>query len=153
MLAIAPYLPNMPDERGGPQGKRGPDSAADGFTLLEILVALGILAMSLTILLSTFSLALDRTSASKTREDAQNLAKALLLHAEAVPLADFRDQTGQSKNMHWRLHVAPYGTQEERAAWRAQPAEIVVTVWWDDHGRSRSESLQTLTTQPGEHHG
>jgi general secretion pathway protein I len=143
----------MCDEQGGPQGKPAPDPEADGFTLLEILVALGILAMSLTVLLSTFSLALDRTSASKTRGDAQALAKALLLQAETAPPTDLRDQTGQSENMRWKLNVAPYGTQEERTAWRAQPAEIVVTVWWDDHGRERSVSLQTLVTQPEEHHG
>ena len=151
--AVLAVLPNTYAEQGGPKGKQAPHSAADGFTLLEILVALAILAMSLTVLLSTFGLALDRTAASKTREGAQALAKALLLQAEVTPPADLRDQTGQQGNMRFRLHVSPYGTQEERTAWRTQPAEIAVTVWWDDHGRERSVSLQTLITQPGEHHG
>jgi general secretion pathway protein I len=135
------------------KAKPAPSAAADGFTLLEILVALAILAMSLTVLLSTFSLALDRTSASKTRDQAQALAKTLLLQAEVAPPAELGDRTGENQTMRWRLHVSPYGTTEERAAWRTQPAEVVVTVWWDDHGRTRALSLQSLTTLSGEHRG
>lgn len=152
MCALLPGLPTMSSEEGAPNAEPAPSAAADGFTLLEILVALAILAMSLTVLLGTFSLALDRTAASKTRNRAQALAKTLLLQAEVAPPAELGDRTGESQTMRWRVHVSPFGTAEERAAWRTQAAEIAVTVWWDDHGRARSLSLQTLTTLSGEHH-
>ncbi len=124
-----------------------------GFTLLEVLVALGILGMSLSVLLGVFSLALDRTRESRQKEAAYSLAEALLLKAETTPSAEIKDATGFAEpQLRWRLHVQDYGSDQDRAHWQGHPVEVWVTVNWEDHGRTRSVSLSTLRFQPGPNH-
>lgn len=120
-----------------------------GFTLLEVLVALGILGMSLTVLLGVFTMALDRTRASQTRAVAEHLAHTLLLQAEKIDPSELIDKHGTADpGFAWSIKTTPYGTTEDRNAWQDKPTRILVNVQWKDHGRDRVISLSTLRIVP-----
>jgi prepilin-type N-terminal cleavage/methylation domain-containing protein len=125
----------------------------DGFTLLEVLVALGILGMSLSVLLGVFTMALDHTRSNQTRIVAERLAEAMLLQAETADASVPLDQRGDAApNMRWTVKTTPYGGAEDRNAWQGTPKQILVQVQWQDHGRDRSLSLSTLKIVPGDGH-
>jgi general secretion pathway protein I len=126
----------------------------DGFTLLEVLVALGILGMSLSVLFAVFTTALDRTRANRTQLAAEHLAEALLLQAKTTDPKALHDSHGTvAPAFEWNIKTTPYGTDVDRKAWQGLPLHIRVDVRWDDHGRSRTMSLSTLRIVPGGEHG
>ncbi len=85
---------------------------ADGFTLVELLVSLAILAVALSVLFGAVSSALDPrwTVPRKDRNDAlaSSLVQSLLERAGGDrPLR--ADAGVYSNGMRWRLVVTPYG--------------------------------------------
>jgi prepilin-type N-terminal cleavage/methylation domain-containing protein len=125
-----------------------------GFTLLEVLVALGILGMALSVLFAMFTTALDRTQANKTRVAAEHLAEALLLRAETSDPEALHDSRGTAApTFEWTIKTTPYGSDADRQAWQGAPLHIRVDVQWNDHGRARTVSLSTLRIVPGGEHG
>lgn len=125
--------------------------ASEGFTLLEILVALAILGLSLSVVFASFSLALDRTRASQTNSAAEHLARALLLQSETADPAALKNQSGETGgHLTWQVRIADYGSAEDRAAWTNDAKDIFVRVSWKDHGRTRSVSLRSLRLVKGD---
>jgi general secretion pathway protein I len=119
-------------------------SSDSGFTLLEVLVALTLLAMSMAVLLAVFSEGLDRAHANELRIAARNLAQTVLARAETAPPAALADGGGQSGAMSWAVRITPYGSAEDREAWQFSPVTLTATVKWQDHGRVQSVSISTL---------
>jgi general secretion pathway protein I len=119
-----------------------------GFTVLEVLVALTVLAMSMAVLLSVFSQGLDRVHASGQRIQARNLAQSLLARAEATPPKALKDDDGPGGPLSWQVRLAPFGSSDDRDAWQFSPIRLTATVRWLDHGRSQSLSLYTLRLTP-----
>jgi general secretion pathway protein I len=121
----------------------------DGFTLLEVLVALAILAMSLSVLLGVFSIALDRARETQRRDAALNYSEALILRAETVSPSDLKDAEGTTdQSFHWRVRLQSFGSEQDRANWPGRPVQVWATVGWEDHGRERSVALTTLRLLP-----
>lgn len=121
----------------------------DGFTLLEVLVALAVLAFSLGTLLGIFSQALDRIHQEQFKMDANALARTLLLQAEAADPAEIRDANGTSDHgLRWRIHVQEYGSEQDRANWPQRAVQISTIVSWEDHGRDRLVTLSTMRLLP-----
>jgi general secretion pathway protein I len=120
-----------------------PTSRRAGFTLVEIIVALAILALSLNAILPAISDALWRTSEAEAQAEAASLARSLLAQAgSAVPLNNGA-ATGRFENgFRWRLQVTPYGGADQGAAVRAY--KVVAEVSWDDARSERSVALTTL---------
>jgi general secretion pathway protein I len=119
-----------------------------GFTILEVLIALTVLAMSMAVLLAVFSQGLDRAHASGLRAQARDLAQALLARGEATPPKSLVDSNGQSGALSWQVRLAPFGSNEDRDAWQFAPVTLTATVHWQDHGRAQSLSLSTLRLLP-----
>src|SRR5262249_2971899 len=119
-----------------------PTSPRAGFTLVEIIVALAILALSLNVMLPVISDALWRTGEAEAQAEAASLARSLLAQAgSAVPLRD-GTAAGQFENgFRWRLEVTPYGGGDKAMTVRAY--KVVAEVFWED-GRPRSLALATL---------
>lgn len=129
------------------------DQSDSGFTLLEVLVALAILGLSLSVLLGTFTLALDRVRAHETNTAAQNLAQALLLKMETAEPSEVTNVSGTvDAKLHWRIQVQDYGNAQDHDNWRQRVMQVRVTVTWEDHGRDRSVSLSTLRLLPENGH-
>jgi general secretion pathway protein I len=122
-----------------------------GFTLIEVLVALMILAVSLGIIFSVFSVGLRGRKAAEDYERATQLAESKLdsigideTIQEGVTVGRFDDRFG------WKTVVAPYrevGRPDEKDALR-RPMTVAVTVSWGEPSEERSETLSTLRLVP-----
>jgi general secretion pathway protein I len=120
-----------------------PTSARAGFTLVEIIVALAILALSLNAILPAISDALWRTGEAEAQAEAASLARSLLAQAgSAVALNDGAAAGQFDSGFRWRLQVAPYGGADQTMPVRAY--KVVAEVSWDDARGERSIALTTL---------
>jgi general secretion pathway protein I len=122
-----------------------------GFTLLEVLVALTILAVALTSLFAIFGNSLARAREAQSRMEARALASSLLAQAETQPTVTFGETSGRlASGMEWRFDVRRYGDDQDTQAWPAAAAEMTATVRWGDKTDGRSFALTTLRTVPKE---
>jgi general secretion pathway protein I len=114
-----------------------------GFTLVEIIVALAILALSLNVILPTISDGLWRTSEAEAQAEAASLARSLLAQAGiSVPLQNGEAAGRFDNGFRWRLEVTPYGRIDQTMPVRAY--KVVAEVFWDDPRHERSIALTTL---------
>ncbi len=119
----------------------------DGFTLLEVLVAFAVLAVSLGALFQIFS---TGTRASRTAEAytyATLLAESKLASVGIEMPLHTGEQAGEFDNgFAWRVAVRPYWLdgQETDGTFSVPAYEVDVTVSWDGGGGLRSISLTTL---------
>lgn len=118
-----------------------------GFTLVEVLVALTILVISLTVLLRIVAINLDRTRQVRDETVAASLLQSLLAQTgTSVPVA-VGDSDGVFPGGYgWHLHVEPYGGDAPGSTVSA--LTVVATISWKDGGRTRSRSLTTLRAVP-----
>jgi general secretion pathway protein I len=133
-----------------PLARRG----SRGFSLLELLVALSIMAMALGMLYQASTGALRGVGDLDKDQRANILAQSILDARDAVPAAGW-NESGRAADMDWVVASAPY----ETAVAREVPAvprlhEVRVVIAWDGwRGRRRLE-LHTLLPQqrpqPGE---
>lgn len=115
-----------------------------GFSLLEILVALAIAAMSLGALYKISGNNASRTGTLDQQERAGMLARSLLQGYPTVPEAGLHD-SGQSAGFDWQVQSRPFPTpvsNENASAPRLH--ELLVSVYWQDGSRSRELDLTTL---------
>lgn len=91
-------------------GVRRPPTAGgiDGFTLLEVMVALVILGLAVAMLSGSVFDSLARAARIKTQNQAATLADSILGRlGEDIPLRTGTIQ-GQDENLAWTLTVAPW---------------------------------------------
>jgi len=111
-----------------------------GFSLIEILVAFAILALSFVAISQAFSGGLRMLSASGSYAGALRVAESRLAEAGRLsPLAPGVTE-GKSGIYTWRLEVAPYDGSD---AGLPQAHEAVATVTWEGGG-ARTVSLRTI---------
>lgn len=126
-----------------------------GFSLLEVLVAFSILALSLGVLMRIFSADLNNANQSHDQARALAIAQSLLAATGVETRLSPGETTGRhDEHFEWSVSVIPfeYGTGSGRSIpvpvslW-----EISVRVAWGDNPRTgkRSVSLVTLRTQGG----
>lgn len=122
-----------------------------GFTLLEVLVALTILGVALTVLFAVFGHSLDRSRETQSRLEARSAAAALLAQAETAPTLPYGERSGRlSSGMDWTLDVRPYGDDKDLQAWPASAAQVTATIRWGTRGPGQSFALTTLRLLPKE---
>lgn len=137
------------DRRQGAPARRAP-----GFTLLEVLVAVAILAVALGVLLQTFSTGLRSVASAERRTIATLLAESKLAAIGIETPLEAGETSGEfERGYRWLATVRPYlepgranGDAAERGAARVPEAfEVVVTVTWSRGLRGQgSVSLATL---------
>ena len=89
-----------------------------GFSLLEVLVAFAILALSLGVLMQIFSRAMNATSVSETYSRAVALAEAKLNSVGAdIPLEEGVHSGDPEDGMDWIVNIEPYQLQDPTQAW------------------------------------
>jgi general secretion pathway protein I len=129
-----------------------------GFSLIEVLVAFAILAVSLGVLMQIFSRASLTTAASAQYRRAAGLATARLeAVGSAIPLEPGTASGDPEDGMAWELSMVPLeGDAQAQAhlgiprddglgfAPPAMPYRVMVSVLWRDGARARRLTLSTL---------
>ena len=117
-----------------------------GFTLLEVLVALSILAMSLGVLMQGFG------DVSRTARTTQDYRRALMVAESQLAFAQGDLESGTvgyggivDERYRWKLSSSQFDDTMLLARLRANsPNLVTVEVSWGDGERSRSISLSTV---------
>ena len=129
-----------------------------GFTLLEILLAIAILGVAVTVIMQQFSAGLRIARTSKTYTTATIYAKQML---EEYLLAEEMEEGEASGTFDdgftWNVSIAPYedymegegATEEQQELYEYLPLEmfrVESVVSWMEGGREKSVALATLKT-------
>lgn len=122
-----------------------------GFALLEVLVALAILALTLSVLVGVLSDGVGRARQAEALAEAGLRARSLLARVGTeIPLRQGLT-TGQFANgLRWQLRIEVYGDATERRAWPVGAYSVSAEIVWHDGVRERSAVLTTLRLGPKE---
>lgn len=118
-----------------------------GFSLLEVLVAFAILAVSLGVLLGIFSRATGATIASAQYSQAATLAESLLTLVGHEILLEEGTVSGETESgFSWELTLVELDLSEEfpTSAPSVTAYRVNAGVLWLDAGRPRRLMLSTL---------
>ncbi len=114
-----------------------------GFSLLEVLVAFAILAMSLGILYQAFGGSLRNLAVAGDYTSAMIIAESKLAEvADQVPLRQGSEQ-GEENGFNWKVDVLPYEELEDPPA-SFKPYQVHVEVTWGNAAGYRRYVLDTL---------
>ena len=123
---------------------------AQGFTLLEILVAIVLLSLSFTMISQLFSGSLRLASLNRSYGEAVTLADQKmgeLLQAEEPPEKDGFTDNGIYKDIFaWDVSVVPYEglTTEDEDAFPLELFKVDVKVSWGEGENQRVISLSSI---------
>jgi general secretion pathway protein I len=119
-----------------------------GFSLLEMLIAFSILAVSLGILLNIFSGGANTALVAEEYTAAVQIAESLLAASSEKTLKVGQESGIENEKYRWLFEVSPYQLTSMSADPLNEKANLVkvkVTVnWGDDEGEDRQLDLTTL---------
>lgn len=119
-----------------------------GFSLLEILVAFVIMALTLGVLLQVFSSGLRTAMVAEEYGEATRLAGSLLTEVSVVRPLERGERSGEFEGTpyRWQVAVAPLSMQAlaPNASERFDTLEIVVRVSWAAGRGERDVELRSL---------
>jgi len=118
-----------------------------GFTLLETVIALGILGLASGAIITVFSESLQRIRHSARVIEASALAQSLLdrLEAGEIALTPTGAPAGEADGgFVWKIEAQPYGDAPDRSAWIMQPQTLTINVSWDGRREKDTLALKTL---------
>jgi len=122
------------------------DCAQGGFSLLEVVVAFAILALSLGLLLQIFSRALHTTALSGDYSRAATLAQARINAVGIdIPLEPGSHSGDAQDDFFWQVAITPY--EFDDSAWEPPLDAFLVTseVFWNGKGdKQRRIGLTSL---------
>jgi general secretion pathway protein I len=106
-----------------------------GFSLLEILIAFSILALSLGILLKIFSAGVNTAGVAEDYSAAVQIAESFMARTGIeTPLQNGVTEGVKNEKYHWQVSVSPFLFTAENFDATVVPAELFkvkVTVSWD----------------------
>lgn len=116
-----------------------------GFSLLEMLVAFSIMALSLGMLYKVSGNNVRLVAVAARQDQASALAESLLNAMDVVPETGWQ-QAGESASYRWAVRSTPYvgGIADLQAA---KLQQIWVTVTWIENNLQRRIELTTLLPQ------
>jgi general secretion pathway protein I len=118
-----------------------------GFTLIEVLVAFMILAISLSVIFRIFSGGLRNVAISEDYAQAMLVAEAQLASAGLdEPLLDGVTAGEWDARFRWQRVVEPYRPweQDKPLAVPLQAYRITISVDWSDAGQTRQVTLSSV---------
>jgi prepilin-type N-terminal cleavage/methylation domain-containing protein len=118
--------------------------ACRGFTLLEILVSLAIMAMAVVLILQLFSTNLRALSRSANMTEAVVRGDAMMQKVLAEPMLTEKVWS-ETTDDGYRMDVAVAEVVKDRAdGLPVRLMEVALTVYWIDGGREKSFKLKTM---------
>lgn len=124
--------------------------AEKGFSLLELVVALAIVAISLALLFEVFADGTGRLAQGEDLVEAAILAEGKLAEFDATGGLGRAEDSGVAPGgLAWRVSVEPYGEPFGGTAAPAGPdapsvVAVTVAISWQDGRRTRDYTLHTL---------
>jgi len=120
-----------------------------GFSLLEILIAFSILALSLGILLKIFSAGVNTAVVAEDYTAAVQIAESLMAKTGVeTPLQAGQDSGLENEKYHWLVEVSPFVFNPENVDNTVITAVLfkvkVIVSWGDDNANDRQVELTTL---------
>lgn len=110
-----------------------------GFTLIEIVISLAILAMALPPLMRAFSLATSWRAGSENETTATNLLRYKMSELEIAgypeETVEDEDEFGEASRFRWASKIQDTGTEGLRM--------VTITISWQERGSERSMSAST----------
>lgn len=121
---------------------------ANGFTLIEVLVALAILGLSSVVLFGVFRQALSQEHKDAMSMRARILAQSLLNDTLGSSNVSIGMRSGQANDsLHWTIALTPY-RETDQAASLFTVDKATIAVSWETSDGPRRYSLATLIVAP-----
>ena len=126
----------------------------DGFSLLEVIVALAIMAMGFVTVLQLFSGSIRSVSLSEQYLKGTTLAHSKLgeLEVNNYSVTEYEGIFPDEKNYRWQLQVSPHASPLNSKEENIQLSEVTLNVLWEEAGKTRNVEISTLkvdgTTHP-----
>ncbi|MDH5857682.1 prepilin-type N-terminal cleavage/methylation domain-containing protein [Lampropedia aestuarii] len=118
-----------------------------GFTLIEVLVAMVIMAMGLALLYQILGTNTQAVSMTSQYQRAAMLGQSLLAAHDAIPESGWNAQ-GQSGGYSWSARTQPYQTSSGRQEMGLVPLhQLNIDIQWQENGNTRALNLATLKPQ------
>lgn len=122
-------------------------SSAKGFTLIEVLVAFAILALTLAALVQVFAAGLRSSGAVDRHLMATMLAKSVLDDVGAeIPIAAGERSGEIEQGYRWIVRIRPSATVPPVAIadWVQTPYEVQVEITWNDRPVTKLTTLRVV---------
>jgi len=121
-------------------------TSEDGFSLLEVIVALAIMAMGFVTVLQLFSGSIRSVSMSEQYLKATTLAQSKMgeLEMNNYRASEFEGTFGNEENYRWQLDISPYTTTLNSEDNNIQLSEVLLRVLWSDSNKLHNVELSTL---------
>lgn len=120
-----------------------------GFTLVEVLVALAILAIAFGFALRAISGGFDRLGRDQKNADALILARSTLARVgHDIALEDGAIGGATGEGFAWRIETCPYGDTQGVSPGRLVGHRVDVTVSWKDRRQTHEVRLTSLLLGP-----
>ena len=117
-----------------------------GFSLLEMLIAFSILAVSLGILMKIFSSGITTAQVADDYANAVQISNNLIAKTGIEKPLKIGEETGVENNFyHWRVRVNPKTFSSPELDLRDLPVEVFnvnVLVWWGDDENTDDRVLE-----------
>ncbi|MFT4825675.1 MAG: general secretion pathway protein I [Halioglobus sp.] len=115
---------------------------SQGFSLLEMIVAMSILALSLGVLYQAVSGATRNVRTDEKYAYGVELARSLLANYAVVPASGLSTRGETAGEFRWEVQASPFELPQPMQAGSLQA--IAVTVSWPDRGGSKSVALHSV---------
>jgi len=127
----------------------------DGFSLLEVIVALAIMAMGFVTVLQLFSGSIRSVSLSEQYLKGTTLAHSKLgeLEVNNYSVTEYEGIFPGEKNYRWQLQVSPHTSPLNSKEDNIQLSEVTLNVLWEDAGKTRDIEISTLKVDGETHPG
>ena len=130
--------------------KAHPSSRNNGFTLIEVVVALAILGVGLTVIIELFSGGLRLARASMEYTKAVNYARIKMEEIAVKPTVEEGTQEGESddKTFRWQVGVKKVDLLSIDKSIDYKPPielfQVKINVFWKSGSKERSTSIESL---------